>query len=173
MYRLLAPNNILAMSKTVIGVMGPAEGATSQNIKDAYELGQLITQAGWVTLSGGRNSGVMDALSREAQEAGGFVIGILPTKDRKTYSKAIDIAIVTDMGSARNNINVLSSSVVVACGMGIGTASEIALALKSNMPVVLLNSGESGSKFFTELSPDRVFIASSPDQAIKLVKTIV
>ena len=161
------------MSKTVIGVMGPGDGATSQNRKDAYELGLLIAEAGWITLNGGRNSGVMDAVSQGAKEAGVFVIGILPTKDRKTYSEAMDVAIVTDMGSARNNINVLSSSVVVACGMGIGTASEIALALKSNVPGVLLNSGESGSKFFTELSPDRVFIASSPDQAIELVKTIV
>jgi len=161
------------MRKTVIGVMGPGEGATSQNIKDAHELGRLIAQAGWITLSGGRNSGVMDAVSHGAKEAEGFVIGILPTKDRKTYSEAIDIAIATDMGNARNNINVLSSSVVVACGMGIGTASEIALALKSNVPVVLLNSGESAIKFFTELSPDKVFIAHSPDQAIALIQTIV
>ena len=157
----------------MIGVMGPGEGATSQNIEDARELGRLIAGAGWVTLSGGRNSGVMDAVSQGAQEAGGLVIGVLPTKDRRTYSKAIDLAIVTDMGSARNNINVLSSSVLVACGMGAGTASEIALALKSNVPVVLLNSGESGSKFFAELSSDLVFTAESPEQAVELVQAIV
>ena len=153
--------------------MGPGESATSQNVKDAYELGCLIAEAGWVTLSGGRNSGVMDAVSHGAKELGGLVIGILPTRDRKTYSEAIDIAIVTDMGSARNNINVLSSSVVVACGMGCGTASEIALALKSNVSVVLLNAGESANKFFAELSPDKVFIANSPTQAIELVQKIV
>lgn len=161
------------MSKTIIGVMGPGEGATSQNLKDAYELGRLIAEAGWFTLSGGRNSGVMDAVSRGAKAADGLTIGILPTRDSQTYSESIDIAIATDMGNARNNINVLSSSVVVACGMGMGTASEVALALKSDVPVVLLNSGESAIKFFAELSSNKVFVADSPSAAIKLVQQII
>jgi hypothetical protein len=50
------------------------------------------------------------------------------------------------MGSARNYINVLTSEVIVACGAGgAGTASEIALALKSNKFVVLFNSSEADS----------------------------
>jgi len=36
-----------------------------------------------------------------------------------------------------------SSDVVIACGMGAGTASEIALALKGNKKVILLNDEES------------------------------
>ncbi len=46
-------------------------------------------------------------------------------------SQAIDIPILTDVGEACNNINVLSSRVVFACGMEAGTASEVALALKA------------------------------------------
>ena len=46
------------------------------------------------------------------------------------------------MGSARNCINVLSSQVVVACPGGMGTLSEIALALKYSKPVILLNYEE-------------------------------
>lgn len=49
------------------------------------------------------------------------------------FTQAVDIPIVTGMGSARNNINALSSNVLVAVGMGPGTASEVALALKVRM----------------------------------------
>ena len=55
--------------------------------------------------------------SKGARVAKGLTIGILPTKDRAFISEAVDIPIITDMGSARNNINVLSSDVVIACGV--------------------------------------------------------
>ena len=58
-----------------------------------------------------------------------LTIGILPTsKDR--VSRHVDVPIITEMGNARNNVNVMSSNVVVACGLtGAGTVSEVALAL--------------------------------------------
>ena len=55
-------------------------------------------------------------------------------------SEAVDLPIVTDLGNARNNINVLSSNVVIACGMGLGTASEVALALKNHQPDNLIKA---------------------------------
>src|SRR6476469_6847830 len=103
------------MPKVVIGVMGPGTTATAADLQNAYEVGQLIAAAGWVLLTGGRNSGVMHAASQGAQQAGGLTVGILPTADRAMMSDAVDIAVLTDMGSARNNINVLSSQVVIAC----------------------------------------------------------
>ena len=160
------------MTKFVVGVMGPGGGARDEDLSNARELGKLIGEEGWVVLSGGRNAGVMDAVSRGAKDAGGLVVGVLPTADRSGCSDAVDIAIVTDMGNARNNINVLSSDVVVACGMGPGTASEVALALKSQKPVVLLNTGADSEKFFGDLCPDRVLTASTPEQAIEIIKQI-
>ena len=161
------------MSKVVIGVMGPGDGANTGDLANARELGRLIAKNGWVTLSGGRNSGVMEAVSQGAKECGGLVIGILPTKDRATFSDALDVAVVTDMGSARNNINVLSSTVVVACGMGSGTASEVALALKSEVPVIMLSSGASAEAFFKELGPDQVFCSDTPENAVTIIRTII
>ena len=160
------------MSKFVVGVMGPGGGARDEDVSNARELGRLIAEEGWVVLSGGRNAGVMDAVSRGAKDAGGLTVGVLPTSDRSTYSEGVDIAIVTDMGNARNNINVLSSEVVVACGMGPGTASEVALALKSQKPVVLLNTGPDSEKFFGDLCPDRVYTANTPKEAIEIIKQI-
>lgn len=153
--------------------MGPGDKATDSDINRAYRLGQLIADNGWVLLTGGRNVGVMDAASRGAKMVGGLTIGILPTNDTRAMSDAVDIAIVTDMGNARNTINVLSSDVVIACGIGIGTASEIALALKTGKKVVLLSDHPESQEFFCSLSQENVFLATSPDVAIDLVKTIL
>lgn len=129
------------MRKTIIGVMGPGDKATKQDKENAFELGKLIAQENWVLLSGGRNSGVMDAVNKGARSADGLTIGIMPDTDEAKISEGVDIPIFTDMGSARNNINVPSSNVVVACGtVAPGTLSEIALALKGKKNVVLLNS---------------------------------
>ncbi|AFY49269.1 putative Rossmann fold nucleotide-binding protein [Nostoc sp. PCC 7524] len=161
------------MKKTVIGVMGAGEGATNYDSQNAYELGQLIAQEGWILLTGGRNVGVMDAASKGAKSANGLTLGILPRYQQDGISEAVDIAIFTDMGNARNNINVLSSDVVIACGMGAGTASEIALAVKANKPIILLNDDIESQIFFQRLSPENVYIVESVGDAIATVKTLI
>ena len=153
--------------------MGPGAGATETDLQNAHQLGELIAQQKWLLLTGGRNSGVMEAASQGAKKANGFVIGILPTTDPNSISQAVDIAIFTDMGNARNNINILSSDVVVACGMGAGTASEVALALKAKKNVILLNTGEESKLFFQSLSKDHIFVANSPQDAIHLIHQII
>jgi hypothetical protein len=115
----------------------------------------------------------MDAASRGAKAADGLTIGILPNNDTQGISEAVDIAIVTDLGNARNNVNVLSSDVVIACGMGAGTASEVALALKNHKKVILLSENRESQQFFRNLSPGNVFIAPNPQDAIALVQQIL
>jgi uncharacterized protein (TIGR00725 family) len=154
------------MRKMIVGVMGPGAGATAADLQNAYELGKLIAQLGWVLLTGGRNVGVMEGASLGAKAANGLTIGILPTDDTNAISEAVDIAIITDMGDARNNINVLSSDVVIACGMSAGTASEVALALKSNKKVILLNDDEESKVFFKKMSPENIYVVASAGEAI-------
>ncbi|MGV0105294.1 P450 cytochrome [Nostoc sp. DSM 114160] len=141
-YAIAAPNlqnyGSHFMRRIIIGVMGRGENATANDLQNAYILGQLIAKQGWILLTGGRNVGVMDAVSKGAKSADGLTIGILPGKNQDGISSWVDIAIFTDMGNSRNNINVLSSDLVIACGIGAGTASEIALALKANKQVILL-----------------------------------
>ena len=161
------------MPKVVIGVMGPGATATATDLQNAYKVGQLIAAEGWVLLTGGRNTGVMQAASQGAKQANGLTVGILPSADTTAMSEAIDIPVLTDMGSARNNINVLSSQVVIACGMGAGTASEIALAIKAAKKVILLNDRASSQAFFQELAPESVFVVSHPVAAIETVKAIL
>ncbi len=157
----------------MIGVMGPGSGASKTDQQNAYELGKLIAQEGWVLLTGGRNAGVMRAATEGAKAANGLTVGILPTADDRGISEAVDIAIITDMGNARNNINVLSSDVVVACGMGAGTASEVALALKGSKKVVLLTDNQESQLFFKGLSAENLLVAKTPASAIEMVKKVL
>ncbi|MBD2244537.1 cytochrome [Nostoc sp. FACHB-888] len=161
------------MRKIIIGVMGPGENATANDLQNAYTLGQLIAKQGWILLTGGKNVGVMDTVSKGAKSGNGLTIGILSSDNQESISSSVDIAIFTDMGNARNNINVLSSDVVIACGMGAGTASEIALALKASKQVILLTNDEESKVFFKKLSPENVYIVEGADQAIATTKTIL
>jgi uncharacterized protein (TIGR00725 family) len=161
------------MGRTVVGVMGPGEGATEDEVRAARELGALVAAEGWVLLTGGRASGVMEAASRGAREAGGLTVGILPTEDAADASEFIDVAIVTGMGEARNQINVLTSRVVFACGTGAGTASEIALALKARKPVILLCASEEARAFFSALGGDAIHFADSSREAVEIAWTML
>ncbi len=160
--------------KIIIGVMGPGEGATNENIQNAYQLGKLIAREGWATLSGGRNVGVMYAVCRGAKENGGLTIGILPGNDQSSASDAVDIPIITGMGYARNLINVLTPQVIIACGLGAGTASEIALAIKSDKEVILLGHSEESITFFNEITKNNdILTADTPEEVIRLVRSIL
>ena len=161
------------MKNIIIGVMGPGNDAGKEDIQNAYLLGQLIAKENWILLSGGRNIGVMDAVNKGAKESNGLTIGVIASTDPKTISSAVDIPIITGMGSARNIINVLSSDVVIACGMGAGTASEVALTIKANKNVVLLTNDQEAKIFFKKLGKTKVHIVKNPKEAIKIVNELL
>jgi hypothetical protein len=154
--------------------MGEGENATPQAIAWARRIGALIAKQGWVLLSGGRNAGVMDAVSAGAHQAGGMVVGVMPKSDTKEASEFLDIAIVTGMGSARNNVNILSSDVVIACGNAeAGTLSEIGLAFKAGKPVVFLTEDAEARRFLERIGRGLLHPAHTPDQAIALVQGLL
>jgi uncharacterized protein (TIGR00725 family) len=156
--------------RPVVGVMGAGEGASDADVANALRLGELIAREGWVVLSGGRNAGVMRAVNQGAKRvAGSLTVGILPTAGAGVAPE-VDVAVFTDLHNARNNVNVLSSDVVVACGVGgPGTASEVALALKAGKPVVLLGADDLAAAFFRRLGGDRVVTVRTPEEAVTAV----
>ena len=159
--------------KIIIGIMGPGEQASDRAVINAYELGKLIAQQGWVLLTGGRSAGVMEAASKGAKAGGGLTIGILPDGDRTSVSEAVDLAIITDLGNARNNINVLTSEIIIACGMGLGTVSEVALALKNGKQVIFLDEDTKAWEFFARFAPKEVFFVTTPVEALEIGKTLL
>jgi uncharacterized protein (TIGR00725 family) len=153
--------------------MGPGDTAREADLAHARELGALIAREGWVLVTGGRAAGVMEAASRGAHEAGGLTVGILPAEDPRQASAFVDIPVVTGLGQARNNVNVLTSRALVACGTGPGTASEIALALKARKPVVLLGAGPEAEAFFKSIGPDLVSVADSASAAVEAIRKLL
>ena len=158
--------------KPVIAVVGSGQ-QIEPAVSNARELGRLIAENGWVLITGGRDRGVMKAANEGARAGGGLTIGILPDRDADV-SSAVDVAIVTDTGEARNNIIVLSADVVVACGAdGAGTVSEISLAIKNGKRVVLLGAGEIATEFFSSLGAGQLQLAESSEEAMALVRSIL
>jgi uncharacterized protein (TIGR00725 family) len=156
--------------KIIVGVMGPGENATPEDNEIAFELGRAIAKEGWAVLTGGRSFGVMDAVMKGARDRGGLTIGILPDANEQNASENAEIRIVTGMGSGRNYISVLSSRVVVVLGMAAGTASEVALAIKSNKKVILLNQDEITIRFFKNIGTYRVLVAKNIEEVITQIR---
>src|SRR3990167_391221 len=113
------------------------------------------------------------ATEKDKKDAYELVVGILPSKDGSDASEAVDIRIVTAMGGARNVINVLSSDVVVACGMGAGTSSEVGHSVKVGKPTILLGTGKKAEAFFKEIAPELVYTAKNVNETIDLIKKLL
>jgi uncharacterized protein (TIGR00725 family) len=157
--------------RPVIGVMGAANPSPA-SLAAARELGRLLAERGWIVLTGGRAEGIMGAACSGAKEiAESLTLGIVPGASGGEGPQ-VDIAVFTGMGEARNVINVLTSDVVVACGVeGPGTISEIALALKSSKPVILLCASAAARELFTSVQGSSPLLhAIDPAEVVRIIQ---
>jgi uncharacterized protein (TIGR00725 family) len=156
--------------RPIIGIMG-ADQASSRSLAAARELGALVAERGWIVLTGGRPAGVMAAACAGAKQVrNSLTLGILPGVDGA--GPDVDIAVFTAMGEARNAINVLTSDVVVACGVeGAGTSSEVSLALKAGKPVILLGAEHAARVMFESLDArGRLISVDTPIDVVRLIE---
>jgi uncharacterized protein (TIGR00725 family) len=124
----------LGSRRRLVAVCGESDPQTP--LKDlAFELGRGIAQRDAVLICGGL-TGVMEHAARGARAAGGLTIGVLPGDDTDDANAYIDIAIATGLGHARNAVLARTADGVVALGGGLGTLSEIALALRNRRPTI-------------------------------------
>ena len=121
-----------------VAVVGPGE-ASAEEVEVAEQVGRGLAQAGAVVLTGG-HEGVMAAACRGAIGAGGLTVGILPGADRRAANQWVTVAIPTGLGELRNGLIVRAADAVIAVGGAYGTLSEVALALKTGVPVVGLQT---------------------------------
>jgi len=123
-----------------VGVVG-GDRASEAETKFAFEAGRQIARFGAVLVCGG-GGGVMEAACSGAKTASGTTLGIMPGTGPESSepNPHLDFVIYTGMGQARNQIIVLSSNAVIAIGGEWGTLSEIGLAMKYHVPLVLLGS---------------------------------
>uniref|UniRef100_A0A7C1FT32 TIGR00725 family protein n=1 Tax=Thermomicrobium roseum TaxID=500 RepID=A0A7C1FT32_THERO len=148
----------------LVAVCGPNE-ATVEESMVAERLGELLARAGVTVVCGGRG-GVMAAVCRGAKRGGGATIGILPGTNPREANEWVDYPICTGLGEARNAVVVASGQVVIAIGGGLGTLSEIALALKLGRPVITLHSWPLDPALLARANA-RIEEATSPDEAAR------
>ena len=147
----------------VIAVCGP-DPATFDEADAAEMVGRLLAQADAVVVCGG-HGGVMEAASRGASREGGTVVGLLPGSDRSQGNPYLSIAIPTGLGELRNGLIVRAADALIAIGGAFGTLSEIALALKTGVPVVGLRTWEL-AKDGARITPDPIVRADTPEAAV-------
>jgi uncharacterized protein (TIGR00725 family) len=121
-----------------VAVVGPGDAGPDER-QIAEDVGLGLARAGAIVVCGGLG-GVMAAACRGASVAQGTTIGILPGSDRASANDWVTIAIPTGLGEFRNGLVVRAADVVIAIGGGYGTLSEIALARKTDVPVVGLGT---------------------------------
>jgi uncharacterized protein (TIGR00725 family) len=124
------------MNQRYVAVIGPADADEAVR-EAAREVGRMLAERGAVVVCGGLG-GVMDAAAQGAREAGGVAVGILPGIDRAGASAHLTVAIATGLGEARNALVVRAADAVIAVGGSWGTLSEVALAMRTGVPVVSL-----------------------------------
>jgi uncharacterized protein (TIGR00725 family) len=152
----------VSRQRVQISVIGSSEG-DPEILRDAERVGRGIADAGAVLVCGGL-TGVMEAASKGAADAGGDVLAVLPTLSPADANEHVSHAIATGTGHARNLAVVASGEAVIAVGGEWGTLSEIAYARKLGRPVVALQSWPLRNRAGTDLG---IVEAETAEQAVK------
>jgi uncharacterized protein (TIGR00725 family) len=134
----MAPSARAVHGAACIAVVGPsASDATKADLDIALEVGGLLADQGAIVVCGGMD-GVMEAACRGASDHGGLTVGILPGRDRSGANAYLTVALPTGLGELRNGLVVGTSEAVIAVGGSWGTLSEIALAVRTRKPTIVL-----------------------------------
>src|SRR6266536_2406429 len=171
--------------KPVITVIGksarnPADPVPARALRAGEEVGKLLAERGAVVVTGGL-SGVLEAVSRGAKNAGGLVIGILPGLDKRDANAYVDVAITTGMGWMRNTLVVRAADAVIMISGGIGTLNELTIAYQDKPTVVLEGTGGWSDrireiayegKHLDESGSATLHFASSPEEAVELALSL-
>ena len=148
-------------------MVGPGE-ATPEELELAEEAGAAVASAGCGLVCGGLG-GVMEAACRGARSRGGLTLGLLPGLERDAANGWVVVAVPTGLGEARNALVVRAADAVVAIGGGWGTLSEIALAVKTGVPVVGVHTWE---PVMGGLAAEGIVAADGPREAVELALSL-
>src|SRR4051812_23742889 len=126
-------------------------------------VGGGIAGAGGVLVWGGL-TGLREAASGGAAEAGGRVLAIPPTLSPADANPYVTHAVATGTGHARNLAVVASGEAVIAGGGEWGTLSEIAFARKLGRAVVAIQSWTLRNRAGTDLG---IVEAETAEEAVE------
>lgn len=147
-------------------VSGPDDPADPTVLDRAHEVGRRCAEHGWTVLTGGLG-GAMAAAAAGVAEEGGTAVALLPGADRAAASAGHTVVLGTGLGELRNGLLVRCADAVVAVGASWGTLSEVALAARTGVPVVVL-----GTDLPAFAGPE-VQVASDPADAVRRLVALV
>lgn len=165
-----------------IAVIGRAQrdetdALPAQTMAMAETVGRHIAAGGAALITGGM-TGVMEASSKGAKEAGGLVIGVLPGRDARSANQYVDVAMPTGLGTARNIIDARAADAVIMIGGGVGTLNELTIAYAVGKPIIVLrNSGGWADRIEQVLYDGRylddrhtvaIDFADTPEEAVRI-----
>jgi uncharacterized protein (TIGR00725 family) len=130
----------------------------------AEEVGRRLAEAGATVVCGG-DTGVMEAVARGANGAGGTVIGIVPGTSPEDANPHCTHVVATGIGQARNLAVVASGEVTIAIGGGWGTLSEVGHARVLGRAVIALRSWDLSGQGDLEGAPG-VIPVETPEEAV-------
>ncbi len=168
-----------------IGIIGSdlshGSSITPKALQWAEEVGRLIAERGGLVISGGRG-GVMEAVSKGAKQAGGLVVGIMPSMETSEANPYVDVVITTGLGGVRNMLTVRTSDAVIMIAGGGGTLNELTVAHHLKPTVVLegtggwsdrIRSAAIDGEYLDERREYKLHFAQDPAAAVNLAFDLV
>jgi uncharacterized protein (TIGR00725 family) len=153
-----------------VAVVGPGNPATPHLLDRAEEAGRLLAGRGWLVVTGGLG-GVMAAAAYGVAEAGGTAVALLPGSDRDAAAPGHTVAIPTGLGEMRNALLVRTVDAVLAVGGSWGTLSEVALAVRTGVPVFSVAGWDLSD--FDEPGAPRVLPCDSVADAVERIAQVL
>lgn len=154
----------MATTRTPLIAVCGTSTASDEEAELAAETGRLLVAAGYGVVCGGLG-GVMEAVARGVEEAGGLCLGLLPGDDPTAGNPHLSVSLATGLGEMRNALIARSCLGMIAIGGGFGTLSEIGFMLRLGKPVTCLASWEVRRPGAAEPEPE-IHWAASPRDAV-------
>ena len=171
-------------SKRITVFGGSRCGPGDAEYNEALKLGRLLVEAGFEVCSGGY-SGIMEAISRGAHEAGGHVIGVTMRQFDAEPNPYLGKILPSADFYTRLQTMIRESDGYIALRGGIGTVTEISLVWNKLMtgviparPLVLLGgcwpnviACLRSHLVVSERDMSHIVFADTPEESVEILKT--
>ena len=136
------------MTKSICVYCGSRNGANPAYLQDASDTGAMIARNGWRLVYGAGDVGLMGAVARATQAAGGKTFGVIPTHLMRLEvgKRDLDSFVITETMHERKKVMIMNADAVVMLPGGAGSLDEFFEALTwrqlglHEKPIVLLNT---------------------------------
>ncbi|MTJ05680.1 MAG: TIGR00730 family Rossman fold protein [Sediminimonas qiaohouensis] len=106
---------------------GSRAGANPSFEREAQKLGRAIAGAGWQLVYGAGDIGLMGAVARSAQAAGGDTFGVIPVHllEREVGKRDLSRFVVTETMHERKKVMFMNAQAIVVLPGGAGSLDEL------------------------------------------------